>query len=249
MRNNARTSPVKMRERRDPSASGMCAKKPVPVEPDGRRAASYGVNRMSLTTISESGSDASSLAPAPQRWTDDEEVKLLQRIAEKRDIQALEALYMSYRPRLAGFLRRVTDDQETISESVNSVMYRVWNHAQQFSGNSKVSSWIFAIAYRECRRLADKEAKHARIVDAVSAESDLQESTTDSATADDRDVIQAALTELPTEQRLAIEMSYFLGKSIQEIAEVSKCPENTVKTRLFHARRKLRELIPAMSVS
>ena len=174
---------------------------------------------------------------------------LLRRIADNEDTQALEALYTAYRPRLAGFLRRVTDDQELISESVNEVMYRVWKHAGQFSGASKVSSWIFSIAYRECRRIVDKERKHANIADALIAERDLQEASTCSAAADDRELIQAALAQLSAEQRLAIEMSYFLGKSVKDIAEIANCPENTVKTRMHHARRKLRELIPALTAA
>lgn len=194
-----------------------------------------------------SGSEPDTVESLPRRRTNEEEAVLLQRIADNGDTRALEVLYKAYRPRLAGFLRRVTDNQELISESVNEVMYRVWKHAGQFNGGSKVSSWIFAIAYRECRRIVEKENKHANIADALAAESDLVEVSTDSSAADEREVIQTALTQLPAEQRLAIEMSYFLGKSVKDIAEIANCPENTVKTRMHHARRKLRELIPALT--
>ena len=200
-----------------------------------------------MATARISRCDADADKSLPLRRTDAEEVILLQRIADNGDTRALEALYKTYRPRLAGFLRRVTDDQELISESVNEVMYRVWKHAGQFSGGAKVSSWIFSIAYRECRRIVDKEKKHANIADVMAADADLQDVATDRSAADDRELIQAALMQLPPEQRLAIEMSYFLGKSVRDIAEIANCPENTVKTRMHHARRKLRELIPALT--
>lgn len=199
---------------------------------------------METARISESASGAAE--STPRQRTDEDEVALLRRIADSEDTRALEALYTAYRPRLAGFLRRVTDNQELISESINEVMYRVWKHAKQFSGASKVSSWIFSIAYRECRRIVDKERKHANIADALTAETDSQEASTCS---DDRELIQAALTQLPAEQRLAIEMCYFLGKSVKDIAEIANCPENTVKTRMHHARRKLREVIPVLAAA
>ena len=52
---------------------------------------------------------------------------------------------------------------------------------------------------------------------------------------------------LPLEQRLVLELTYFLGHSCEEIAAITDAPVNTVKTRMFHARRKLRELLPSLS--
>jgi RNA polymerase sigma-70 factor (ECF subfamily) len=62
---------------------------------------------------------------------------------------------------------------------------------------------------------------------------------------DDRQMLVAALATLPLEQRLVLEFSYFLDHSCEEIAEIMECPVNTVKTRMFHARRKLRVLLGA----
>jgi RNA polymerase sigma-70 factor (ECF subfamily) len=63
----------------------------------------------------------------------------------------------------------------------------------------------------------------------------------------DREWIDLALAHLPTEQRLTIELAYVLGHSCEEIAAIANCPVNTVKTRLFHARRKLRDLLPRLA--
>ena len=199
-------------------------------------------------TISDVSTKKSELVDTlPRQSTEEEEVMLMRRIADKKDVNALETLYKAYRPRLAGFLRRVTEDQELISESVNEVMYRVWKSAHQFKGGAKVSTWIFSIAYRECCRLIAKEGRHHRIADALSAEESHPGSVDEVAATEQHDLVQVALEQLPTDQRLAIEMSYFLGRPVKEIALIAGCPENTIKTRLHHARRKLKTLIPSLA--
>lgn len=61
-----------------------------------------------------------------------------------------------------------------------------------------------------------------------------------------RRAIDRALALLPPVQRLAVELAYFSGQSCEEIAAIAACPVNTVKTRLFHARERLRELLPQL---
>jgi RNA polymerase sigma-70 factor (ECF subfamily) len=52
---------------------------------------------------------------------------------------------------------------------------------------------------------------------------------------------------VPPEQRMVLELTYYLGYSCAEIATIMECPVNTVKTRMFHARRKLRDLLPQLA--
>ena len=59
----------------------------------------------------------------------------------------------------------------------------------------------------------------------------------------DRKLLERALAQLPLEQRLVLELTYYLDHSCEEIADIMECPVNTVKTRMFHARRKLRVLL------
>jgi RNA polymerase sigma-70 factor, ECF subfamily len=56
-----------------------------------------------------------------------------------------------------------------------------------------------------------------------------------------------AMQQLPTDQRLTLELAYGHGYSCQEIAEIMDCPVNTVKSRMFHARGKLRTLLPRLA--
>ena len=61
-----------------------------------------------------------------------------------------------------------------------------------------------------------------------------------------RDLLDRGLSRLSAEQRAVVELTYFTGCSYEEIAAIAGCPVNTVKTRMFHARAKLRGLLPAL---
>ncbi len=64
-----------------------------------------------------------------------------------------------------------------------------------------------------------------------------------------REWLVKALSQLPEEQRMAVELCYELGYSCEEISTIMNCPVNTVKTRLFHARAKLQKLLPVLGGS
>ena len=62
-------------------------------------------------------------------------------------------------------------------------------------------------------------------------------------------VLGRALCSLSPEQRAVVELTYYYGLAYTEIAEIVGCPVNTVKTRMFHARRRLKELLPELGIS
>jgi len=168
------------------------------------------------------------------------EHELLARIAN-HDEAALKTLYDSYYPRLARFLSRIIGNSSDVVEIINDVFLVVWNGAAGFRGDASVSTWILSIAYRKgARRLA--RAKPTVTIDVA----DIRDPNGDHAggTAVDRD-LQRALARIPPQQRAVVELTYYFGYSYAEIAEIVGCPENTVKTRMFHARRTLRALMEA----
>ncbi len=180
------------------------------------------------------------------------EVKLLQKIANDKDSKALEALYKIYHPRLAGFLYRMTKDDSQISELINEVMYSVWKYAGQFKGTAKVSTWIFTIAYREFCKIIKKSKRQTELLNEVAEEKLIEEQNNhahDDSKIESNELIQKALEYLSPEHRMAIELSYFSGYTIVEIAAIAQCPENTIKTRMFHARRKLRDVVTELSIN
>lgn len=176
-----------------------------------------------------------------EKSDDTVDVVLLRQIAQNRDKHAMQTLYKSYQNRILPFLKRMTDDFELIEEIYNDVMVSVWNNAHQFKGDSKVSSWIFSIAYRSCLRMLKKAQMRERLYDAFSLFLLTANDDTDEPQEHPRSTeIEQAVKSLPAKQRLMVELSYFQGCSLQEISEIAKCPLNTVKTRLHHARNKIK---------
>ncbi len=171
---------------------------------------------------------------------------LLRRIAEHRDRRALQSLYQRFLPRITGFLRRMTQDSGLIEEAYNDVMLTIWNKASQYRGESKASSWIFSIAYRVCLRMVKKQKFRAGVLDMLGKDKSASNHTADNSV-DQADLIGAALEKLSAAHRLVVELSYFRDFSTEEIAVIAGCPQNTVKTRLFHARKQVRAFVERQS--
>ena len=73
-----------------------------------------------------------------------------------------------------------------------------------------------------------------------------EEAIDERGTTERRDLVGQAIAQLSPEHRLVIELSYFQGNTYAEIAAIADCPENTVKTRVFYARRRLKEIMAAL---
>ena len=179
---------------------------------------------------------------AAGRDDDARDLALLGRIAA-RDRAALEELYTLYHRGLARFLTRITYRYELAEEIINDTFWIVWQHAAEFRGASRVSTWIVGIAHR--RALAT--LRHASVRPDVMIEEAAAEATDPQDTVAQRQLLDRALAALPLEQRLALELTCYLGHSCDEVAAITDCPVNTVKTRVFHARRKLQQLLPTLA--
>jgi RNA polymerase sigma-70 factor, ECF subfamily len=175
---------------------------------------------------------------------DAEEQELLKAIAAG-DLRALEELYVSYHRRVTRFLMRLVPRYETAEEVFNDTFWIVWQKAGEFRQASKVSTWIMGIAYRRMLKSLRSE-KHASQLSAAGADplrADCEEPTKDMEV---REWVAHGLQALPMEQRLTLELAYYLGHSCEEIAGIMNCPVNTVKARMFHARSKLRHSLPRL---
>jgi RNA polymerase sigma-70 factor, ECF subfamily len=172
------------------------------------------------------------------------EVDLIARVADG-DRRAFEELYHLYHRRMARFLTRLTHRYDLAEEVINDTFWVVWRKARDFRGDSQPSTWILGIAYRKARNALRAAARGA----AQNLEEQFLPLTSDEPfrTEELRDWLGQALEQLPIEQRLGVELCYELGYSCEEIATIMNCPVNTVKTRLFHARAKLKKLLPRLA--
>jgi RNA polymerase sigma-70 factor, ECF subfamily len=169
---------------------------------------------------------------------------LLRRMATG-DRVALATLYHSYHGRLCRFLSRLTRRTDVIEEVINDCLWIVWQKAGEFRGDSRVSTWIMGIAYRcglKTLRLHGDEPV---------ADDDVPEERTPSSDPDEdrelRDWLSKGLDRLSADQRVVIELVYGVGHSLDDVAAIMQCPVGTVKARLFHARVKLRNVLPTLA--
>ncbi len=172
----------------------------------------------------------------------EEELVLLRRVAAG-DKSALTRLYLMYHARLFKFVYRLTRSYATADELVNDIMLVVWRKAGSFRGGSKVSTWIFGIAYKQTmRRVTRKQLQTSSQADIADVASDQD------VTMELEDWVRQGLHALPAAQQLTVVLVFYLGLTYAETAEVTECPVNTVKTRMFHARRKLKEYLSASAM-
>jgi RNA polymerase sigma-70 factor (ECF subfamily) len=160
--------------------------------------------------------------------------------------RALEALYLKYHRRLARFVSRVTPRYENIEEIINDTFMTVWESATDFRHASQVSTWIFGIAYRTALNSLRRQKNHTDVRNL----NDYTEQTIDPVQAtEDLDWLTQGLDRLPLEQRLTLELTYHMGYSVGEIAEITNSPVGTVKARMSRARERLRKHLPALAGS
>lgn len=179
----------------------------------------------------------------------EDELSLLRRVAAK-DRKAFEALYNLYYRRLFSYLFKIVRRADLVEEVLNDVMLAIWRSAAGFDGRSRASTWIFGIAYHKAlKALARRPAPETREQEPHSEPVDGEEPESLFARQELAGTLGRALHALPAEQRAVVEMTYYYGLSYQEIAEIAGCPVNTVKTRMFHARRRLRELLPTLGIT
>jgi len=185
-------------------------------------------------------------AMAKSQKQDDEERLLLKRVAT-RDRQAFEVLFRTYHSQLSRYLVRLLRQPELAEEVINDTLFVVWEKAADFEGRSKVSTWITGIAYLKGIKALDKQKRMPEQLAVDTREVDeLEESRSLIARLGLDNWIAEGLDRISPDQRSVVELTYYDGCSYQEIAEIMRCPVNTVKTRMFHARRRLAKLLPRL---
>lgn len=173
--------------------------------------------------------------------TDD--LLLIRRVAVK-DCQAFEVLYHRYYWRLFGYLSKLIERREIVEEVLHDVMITVWNSASRFNNTSQPSTWIFGIAYHKALKALARMTKELAEIPLVAPKAPDQEDGESFITRQEMcSTVARALRALSPEQRVVVELTFYHGFSYQEIAEMVDCPVNTVKTRMFHARRRLEQLL------
>jgi RNA polymerase sigma-70 factor (ECF subfamily) len=159
------------------------------------------------------------------------------------DRAALKEIHSCYSPRIRSFALKLTRRPDLADEITSETLTTIWLSAARFRNASKVSTWIFGIV----RILSMRALRNAGAAASIPADSQVEEGHDPWPNDELCEWLDAALALLPEEQRTPLELCYRLGHSCQQIADSVGCPLSTVKTRMFHGRRKLRQLLPRLA--
>ncbi len=165
------------------------------------------------------------------------------------DRLAMQSLFARHQTRVFRFIMRIVRNEARAEELVNEVFLAIWQQASKYEGSAQPSTWMLSIAHnkavsslrRRREEPADEFAVEQMVDEADNAETLLQK--------DDKSaILRRCIDKLPEEQRLVMDLVYYQEQSVRETSLVLGVPENTVKTRMFYARRKLAELLTAAGV-
>jgi len=165
------------------------------------------------------------------------------------DKVAMQVLFARHHVRVYRFVLRLVRDQTKAEDLISEVFLDVWRQAGKFEARSAVSTWLLAIArYKALSALRRRPDEELDDEAAAAIEDPGDDPETALEKKDKGEILRKCLTALSPEHREIIDLVYYHEKSVEEVAEIVGIPENTVKTRMFYARKRLAELLKAAGV-
>jgi RNA polymerase sigma-70 factor (ECF subfamily) len=165
------------------------------------------------------------------------------------DRLAMRTLFARHQLRVYRFVVRIVGDKAQAEDVVSEVFFDAWRQARRFESRSAVSTWLLAIARNKALSALKRrphETFDAHMVASVADPNDDPEAAVHKRTRGE--CLRRCLTRLSAEHGLIIDLVYYHEKSIREVAQIVGIPENTVKTRMFYARKRLAELLTAAGI-
>jgi len=173
---------------------------------------------------------------------------LIERIAA-RDMTALRALLARHQVGVFRYILRLVGNAAIAEELTNEVFLVVWQNAGNFEGTGSAASWILSIARHRAISSLRKRREENWDQNAADALHDTRDNPKVAAQKANKGVImRRCLDELSPEHKDIIDLAYYHDMSISEVRDVLQIPESTVKTRMFHARKRLSELLKEAGV-
>jgi RNA polymerase sigma-70 factor (ECF subfamily) len=173
---------------------------------------------------------------------------LIGRIAQG-DRLAMQVLFARHHVRVYRFVLRLVGNPSAAEDLISEVFLDIWRQADRFEGRSAVSTWMLAIARFKALSALRKRPDEELDDEAAEAIEDVSDNPEVALQKKDKSaVLRQCLEKLSPEHKEIIDLVYYHEKSVEEVAEIVGIPENTVKTRMFYARKKLSELLQAAGV-
>jgi RNA polymerase sigma-70 factor (ECF subfamily) len=165
---------------------------------------------------------------------------------EKR---AFEELYLRHSTRVHRLLERMMGNRAMAEEVLNEVFLAVWQGAGRYEGRSEPLTWLLSIAHNKAlSAMRGKRGATALLDDAVQIADDADTPDVIVQKENKGEIMRHCIDALSLDHRTILDLVYYQERSISEAAEILDIPEGTVKTRVFHARKKLSELLSARGI-
>jgi RNA polymerase sigma-70 factor (ECF subfamily) len=178
-----------------------------------------------------------------------EVLRLLGRI-EQHDEGAFRELYCAFSRKLYAYVLRQLSDPAQAEEIVSDTLYEVWKAPAKFRGDSQFSTWLIGIARNKVLmhwRGRKPDADHDDVADlAEELPSNAPGAFDIMADQQRSDGVRHCVDKLGVDHRECVHLVFYQGMSLAEVARIQQIPEGTVKTRLFHARQKLKQCLQRM---
>jgi len=166
------------------------------------------------------------------------------------DRRALQTLFGRHNVRVYRFALRFLNDEAAAEDMVSEVFCDVWRQAERFERRSQVSTWLLGIARNKALsvlRRRSTEALDDEVAEFIEDTSDNPEVAMQKK--QQASVLQACLTQLSPAHREIVDLVYYHERTVEEVAEIIGVPANTVKTRMFYARKRIGEMLAEKGIS
>ena len=161
---------------------------------------------------------------------------------------AMQVLFARHHARIYRFVLRLLGSEALAEDVTSEVFLGVWRQAHRFEARSAVTTWLLAIARHKALAELRRRPEPPSGAGSMDASDPADNPEATFAIKHRGEILRNCLTRLSPRHREIIDLVYYHEKSVQEAAAILGVPGNTVKTRMFHARKKLSELLEALGV-
>jgi RNA polymerase sigma-70 factor, ECF subfamily len=187
------------------------------------------------------------LRPPPVAHAPSDET--LVRSIAKGDRDAMRLLFTRHNVRVFRFLLRIVGHHAAAEDLLNEVFLVIWQGAERFEGRSQVLTWILSIARFKALSMLRRRSCAALDDNIAAAIEDPSADPEVAAQGSERSaLLKACINELSAPRRQVVDLVYYHEQSVEDVARIIGIPQNTVKTRMFHARKCIAEMMAARGV-
>lgn len=180
----------------------------------------------------------------PADLPEEEARALLNRLIQ-RDERALRELHQLFGRRIYLFAVSRLRDEDAAETVMTDTLFEVWKHPDRFRGESRLSTWILGIAkYKVLNAFRSADRQHEDIDDHAETIADPNANVLGGIEAQEQQrLLMECIDGLSPPQRECMQLVFLEGMALAEVSEIQKVPEGTVKTRMFHGRKNLKDCV------